>query len=310
MTRSANVPSRRAHFSGASLTALAIIAPALLVSRGAWATPYNATKDTGTIIPPEAKNVTVDERLGTPVPTDLRFIDESGKAIALGQYFDKSRKPVVLQLGYFGCPMLCDMISQRLVESLGKVELTAGKDFEVLYVSFDPQETAQLAARKKSSLTKEYGRGDAGAAGFHFLTGSADQIQKLADAVGYQFKWVVQANQYSHPAVLILLMPDGRVSRYLYWPRFDPQTLRLSLVEASDRKIGSTADKFLLTCFRYDGTHGRYALVAVRVMQIGGAVVAVTLGTILALAFRWEAKRRARERQEEETETATEKPAG
>jgi protein SCO1/2 len=97
-------------------------------------------------------------------------------------------------------------------------------------------------------------------------------------------------------------MPDGRVSRYLYWPKFDPQTLRLSLVEASDKKIGSTADKFILTCFRYDGTHGRYALVAVRAMQIGGAVVALTLGTILALAFRWEARRRARERQEEQTQ--------
>jgi protein SCO1/2 len=267
---------------------------ALLVAlaRPGRATPYNATKDTGTFISPEAKKVSVEEKLGAVVPLDLEFVDESGQAVRLRKYFDKSRKPVVLQLGYFGCPMLCDMISQRLVESLKQVEPSVGTDFEVVYLSFDSQETAVLAAKKKRTLTSAYGRGAASDAGFHFLTGNGERIKQLADAVGYQFKWVEQANRFSHPAVLILLMPDGRVSRYLYWPDFDARTLRLSLVEASDRKIGSTADKFLLTCFQYDGRHGRYAMTAVRVMQIGGVVTVIVLGTVLVMAFRWEAKRK------------------
>jgi protein SCO1/2 len=261
-------------------------------ARTVLGTPYNATNDTGTFIPEDAKKVVVEEKLGAAVPADLRFLDENGQSVTLGQYLDKVRKPAVLQLGYFGCPMLCDTISQRLVESLKSVELTAGTDFEVVYVSFEPEETPALAKRKKASITGAYGRGSASEAGFHFLTGNGEQIRQLADAVGFQFKWVPQANQYSHPAVLILLMPDGRVARYLYWPKFDPQTLRLSLVEASDRKIGSASDKFLLTCFRYDGRHGRYAMMAIRAMQVGGAVMVLVLGTILVMAFRWEAKRR------------------
>jgi protein SCO1/2 len=269
-----------------------VMAMALLWVRAAVATPYNATKDTGTFIPEEAKRVSVEEKLGADIPLDLSFADESGKTVTLGQYFDRSKKPVLLQLGYFGCPMLCDMISQRLVESLNKVELVAGKDFEVVYLSFDSEETAALAARKKASLLKAHTGGAASTGGFHFLTGNGVQIERLTEAVGFKFKWVPQANQYSHPAVLILLMPDGKVSRYLYWPKFDAQTLRLSLVEASDRKIGTTADKFLLTCFRYDGRHGRYAMMAVRAMQIGGAVTVVVLGSVLFMAFRWEAKRR------------------
>ena len=264
----------------------------LLWVRAVLATPYNATKDTGTFIPEEAKKVWVEEKLGVAVPLDLTFTDETGKTVTLGQYFDHSKKPVLLQLGYFGCPMLCDMISQRLVESLNRVELTPAKDFEVVYLSFDSEETAALAVKKKASLLRAYTRGAASTGGFHFLTGSGVQIERLTEAVGFKFKWVAQANQYSHPAVLILLMPDGKVSRYLYWPKFDAQTLRLSLVEASDRKIGTTADKFLLTCFRYDGQHGRYAMMAVRAMQIGGAVTVLVLGSVLFMAFRWESKRR------------------
>ena len=271
-----------------------VLAVMLLLVRAALATPYNATKDTGTFIPEEAKKVSVDEKLGQSIPLDVTFVDETGSPVTLGKYFDRSKKPVVLQLGYFGCPMLCDMISQRLSKSLGEVELTAGKDFEVVYVSFDPEETPGLAAKKKETFVKAYGRGADGA-GFHFLTGKGDQIERLTDAVGYGFKWVPAANQYSHPSVLILLMPDGKVSRYLYWPKFDAKTLRLSLVEASDRKIGSAADKFILTCFRYDGKHGRYAMVAVRAMQIGGVVTVLVLGTVLVMAFRWESKRRAKQ---------------
>jgi protein SCO1/2 len=271
---------------------------AALLPRPARATPYNATKDTGTFIPEEARKVSVEEKLGTTPPLDLQFTDETGQAVALARYFDKSRKPVLVQLGYFGCPMLCDLISHRLVDSLKRVELTAGKDFEVVYVSFDPKETADLAAKKKAALSQAYGRDPATAAGFHFLTGNADQIDRLTQALGYQYKWVPEANQFSHPAVLILLMPDGRVSRYLYWPKFDAQALRLSLVEASDRKIGSATDKFLLTCFQYDGQHGRYAMTAIRIMQIGGVVTVLVVGTFLVMAFRWEARRRAREASE------------
>jgi protein SCO1/2 len=213
--------------------------------------------------------------LNSSLPLDLTFVDEQSHAGPLRQYFT-GKKPVVLQMGYFQCPMLCTLTSRGLAESLKQVTLNAGSDFDVVFVSIDPKETPALAAAKKESFIKEYGRSET-ETGWHFLTGKEEQIKKLADAVGFQYRWIPSAQQFAHPAVLMVCTPDGRVSRYLYGVKFDPRTVRLSLVEASDGKVGSTVDRFILTCFSYDGHLGKYAFFAINLMKAGGAVMIVLL---------------------------------
>lgn len=236
--------------------------------------------------PAEAKTVTVVEHLNAKLPLDLSFVDDSGNPVQLKQYFT-GKKPVVLQMGYYGCPMLCTLVSQGLVNSLKDMRLNAGSDFDVVYVSIDPSEGPAMARGKKESMLVAYGRGGGSADGWHLLTGKKPQIEQLAAAVGFQYKWIDSAQQFSHPACLMVCTPDGRVSRYLYGVKFDPPTVRLSLVEASDGKVGSTADRFILTCFQYDGTTGRYALVAIRLMKLGG--ILAILGVLGMVA--WFARR-------------------
>jgi protein SCO1 len=240
-------------------------------------------------VPESLKDIGVDEHLGSKLPLDVSFTDEKGQTVELGKYFT-GKKPVVIQIGYLGCPMLCSLVSQGTVDSLRKLTLTAGKDFEVVFVSVDPTEKAELAAEKKDTYVQNYHR-EGSAGGFHFLTGSEASIKQLTQAVGYKYKWVETARQYSHPAVLVLGTPDGTISRYLYGVRFDDQTLRLSLVEASDGKVGTAMDQILLTCFQYDGKQGKYAMTAINLMRAGGAVTVVGLGAVLFFAFRHDVRR-------------------
>jgi protein SCO1/2 len=243
--------------------------------------------------PDELKNISLDEHLNAQVPLDLTFVDDTHHAVKLGDYF-KGKKPVVLQLGYYGCPMLCDLISQGATDSLKKIPLTAGTDFEVVFISIDPKESWTLAQGKKKSYVQEYDRaGSAG--GWHSLTGQEDQIKKITQAVGFNYKWVPTAGQFSHPAGLILCTPEGKISRYLYGVKFDSQTLRLSLVEASEGKIGTTTDHFLLTCFQFDGKQGKYAFFAMNLMRAGGLVTLTVLVWVLIWLFRREARRKALE---------------
>jgi protein SCO1/2 len=241
--------------------------------------------------PPELKEVTVDEKPNQQLPLDAAFVDEMNRPVTLGQYFNQGR-PVILQLGYYGCPMLCDLVSKGMVDSLREVDLVPGKDYDVVYVSIDPTEKFDLAQKKKRAYVQAYGRGGADT-GWHFLTGKEAAIQRVADAVGFRYRWVASAGQYSHPAAIMIATPEGKVSRYLYGVRFKEQTLRLSLVEASAGKIGTTTDRFLLTCFQYDGKQGRYAMAAMTLMRLAGALTAVALGTTLFILYRREARRRA-----------------
>ncbi len=246
---------------------------------------------TGTI-PAEAKAVTVKEHLNTKIPLDLQFTDETGKQVRLGDYFNGGKRPVILQLGYYRCPMLCSLTSQGLIDVLNDLKLDAGKDYQVVFVSIDPSETPQLAAEKKKSYLSAYHRAsDANA--WHLLTGRVDQIDKLAQATGFEYRWIASAGQYSHPACLIVATPDGKISRYLYGVKFDEQTVRLSLVEASDGKIGSTIDSFILTCFQYDGHQGKYALAAIGLMKIGGAITVLLVAAMVIFLMRAERRRKA-----------------
>lgn len=233
-------------------------------------------------VAPELKGITIDEKKGSIIPLDLPFVDETGKPVKLGDYFHHGR-PVILQLSYFGCPMLCPLIAAGMVDSLNHLSLVMGKDFDVIDISFNPREGPKLAAKTKAHFLEAYNR-PAGAEHWHFLTGKPDAIKKITDAVGFRYKYLPKKKQYSHPAALIILTPKGKVSRYLYGVKFNPRTLRLSLVEASNGKIGSTIDRLILTCCSFDSYTGRYTATALGVMKIGGVLTMLALG-IAVLGF-------------------------
>ncbi len=243
-------------------------------------------------VPEGMRDVGIDEKPGSQVPSEIRFVDEKGRTVRIGDYFNDKR-PIVIQLGYFGCPMLCGQISQGTIESLRPLELEIGKDFELVYVSFDPAEDSALAALKKQSYIDAPGA-PTGVRNWHFLTGTPENIRALTLATGFQFKWVSESKQFSHPAALIVLTPDGRISRYLYGQRFDPSTLRLSLVEASDGRIGTTWDRIILTCFSYDGKSGRYSMQALTLMRIAGVATVLGLACIIGIALYRERRNRQR----------------
>ena len=241
---------------------------------------------------PDLKDVKVIEHPGAALPLNLKFVDETGATVTLGQYFT-GKRPVVIQLGYYGCPMLCSLISQGTVTAFKAVSLEPAKDYDFIFVSIDPSEKPDLAFHKKQAYMMEFGR--EGGDGWHFLTGTQDSIAPLAEAVGFKYKWVQSAGQFAHPASIMMCTPDGKISRYLYGVHFDPQTVRLSLVEASDGKIGNVIDHAFLTCFQYDGHQGKYALAAIGIMRGGGLLMMIVIGFFVIRAVRKEMRRQAKE---------------
>jgi protein SCO1/2 len=234
--------------------------------------------------------VRFDQRLDTLLPLELTFRDERGAVRPLRMYFGE--KPVVLALVYYRCPMLCTQVLNGLVTSLRALELSAGKDFEVVLVSIDPRETPAMALKKKQSYLHRYGRPES-AAGWHFLTGDQENIERLAAAVGYQYRYDPKSDQYAHASGLMVLTPQGRLARYFYGIDYPTRDLRLSLVEASAGKIGSPVDQVLLFCFHYDPATGRYGLAIVRLLRVAGMLTVAALGSFVALSL-WRERRRRR----------------
>lgn len=230
-------------------------------------------------LPAELEGVGITERLGQTVPLDLAFHDETGREVRLGEYLDGTR-PVILNLMYMGCPMLCGLVSNGLIDAMREIDQTAGGEYGVLSVSIDPTETATLATVKRQEYLRQYGR-PAAAGGWHVLTGDEPSIRALTDAVGFGYRWNEKRQEFAHAAVLVILMPDGTVSRYLYGVQYDPRTLKLSLVEAADGKTGSTLDKFLLFCFHYDAAKGRYGPAAMNLMKVGAGLTVVAIGALV-----------------------------
>jgi protein SCO1 len=218
----------------------------------------------------------VDQRLNAQLPLDLVFHDESGKDVRLGDYFHS--KPVILSLVYYECSMLCSMTLNGLTEAMRALSFDAGKQFEVLTISFEPKDTPAIASAKKASYLKEYGRSGA-ASGWHFLTGSRESIKSLTNKVGYRYKWDPYTNQWAHVSAIMILTPQGRVSQYLYGLEFSARDVRLSLIEASQNKIGSIVDHIVLYCYHYDPATGKYGLVIMSVVRLAG------FGTVFALAL-------------------------
>ncbi|MBE7486824.1 MAG: hypothetical protein DIKNOCCD_00075 [bacterium] len=240
-------------------------------------------------LPPELEGVGVEEKLGNQIPLDAEFLDESGKPIRLRDCFD-GKKPVLLTLNYFGCPMLCGLQLNGMLEALKEMSWSPGREFEMITLSFDPNETPILAKNKKQNYLREYGRAEA-ASGWHFLTGREQNIRALTDAVGFGFKYNEERGEYMHTAALILLTPQGKVSRYLYGVVYEPETIRLSLVEASEGKFINTLDKLILFCYHYDATEGRYSLAAMNLARFIGVITVLVIGGFLIHFWRREMKR-------------------
>jgi protein SCO1/2 len=239
--------------------------------------------------------VGIDEKLNQQLPLQLQFRDSAGKTLRLADLFD-GKQPVILSLNYSDCPMLCQLQLNGLVDGLRDLAWNPGEDFRIVSLSIDPLETAARARQTKQRYVKAYGRLKT-AAGWHFLTGDKDSIRQLADAVGFRFKYVAERKEYAHAAAIIVATPTGRTSRYLYGVLYPPQTLKLSLVEAGEGKIGSTLDRVLLFCFHYDAVSGRYAPVARQILKVAAGI---TLATVLVgLIPSWLRRRRDGEHHED-----------
>jgi len=219
--------------------------------------------------PPPVKDVGFDQKLGDSIPLDLVFKDEAGKNVRLSQYFGK--RPVVLSLVYFNCPMLCGMTTDGLVRSVRALRFEPGTDYEILSVSFDPRETPEMASEKKRTVMAQYGR-KSGPGGWHFLTGDAASVAALTKAVGFRYVWDAEQKQFAHATGVTLLTPQGRIAKYFFGIEYPTKDLRLALIEASEEKIGNVVDQLLLLCYHYDPKAGRYT-VAVRNLVRGGAVL-------------------------------------
>lgn len=232
-------------------------------------------------VPKQLARAGVTEKLGQTV--DLQsavFRDENNQLVRLSQY-TASGRPILLNLGYFGCSSLCGFVFNGMLEGLKGLEWQPGKQFEIVSLSIDPREGPELAAGKKKSALEAYGRD--GGAGWHFLTGQEKQIRAIADAVGFGYEWDPKSEQYAHSAVLVALTPDGRVSRYLYGIQYTANNLKLAMLEAANGKIGTVIERILLFCYRYDPMSGKYSLALSRVMQAGGGVTLVLFGGYLAM---------------------------
>jgi protein SCO1/2 len=243
-------------------------------------------------IPANLTDVTVTEHLNAQLPLDVRLRDSSGRAVRLGEYFT-GRRPVLLNLAYYRCPMLCNLVSNAVVNGLRGVAWTPGTEFDVVTVSIDPRESAQDAAARRARIADQYGRAS-GANGWHFTVGEESEVRRLASALGFGYRYDARQNQYAHPAVVFLATPTGKVARYLYGISFNPNDLRFGLLEASEGRAISTVERVLLFCYHFDPQDRRYVLAAKQVMKLGGAVTAALLvGGLLALWLR--ELRRARE---------------
>jgi protein SCO1/2 len=235
------------------------------------------------------KQINIEQRLNNQIPLDLKFRDESGREVRLAEYFAKG-KPVVLTLVYYECPMLCNQVLNGAVGAFQGLQFTAGKEFEVVTVSFDSREGPELAARKKETYLRRYRR-EGAEAGWHFLTGDKASIDALAEAVGFHYVWDEQSEQFAHASAVMVATPAGRLSHYFYGIDYAPKDLRLALVEASEGKIGSPVDSFLLFCYHYDPVSGRFA----PVMGVLRAAGVLTVAGVVALLLYLRRKSKRRE---------------
>jgi protein SCO1 len=231
-------------------------------------------------VPDLLSQVGIDQKLDAQIPLDLPFTDEAGRAVTLADYFGS--RPVVLTLVYYECPMLCTQVLNGAVGAFKTMNFTAGKEFDVVTISFNPKDTTALAAQKKTTYIAKYGRPEA-ASGWHFLTGTQASIDALAKSVGFRYVYDAATEQYVHASAIMILTPQGHVSKYFYGIEYAPRDVRLGLIEASNGKIGSPVDQVLLYCYHYDPSAGSYSIVIMNVLRLGGLTTIVVIGGFIAV---------------------------
>ena len=264
------------------MLALSAAAWAQGMTRGVMSPPAN-------LRPPGLKNVGLQQNLNEQISPNLTFRDETGKTVKLGDYFGD--KPMILNLVYYKCPMLCSEVLAGLASALKPMKFDVGKDFDVLTVSFDPRETPQDATASKAEYLKRYGHPGA-EAGWHFLTGPQESIDALTKAAGFQYEYNQQTGQFAHSTAIIVLTPEGKIAQYYYGVEFPSKDLRLALVQASQNKIGSVVDQILLYCYHYDPAAGKYGLIISRVLRLAGVATMLLLGGFIIVMFRRDAAHR------------------
>ncbi len=258
-----------------------IVACAALPARAQLSDPMQTVG----VRPDLLKDVGIDQKLNQQVPLNLTFKDENGNAVQLGQFF--GQKPVILSLVYFNCPMLCTQVLNGQEASMKGLPMDAGNQFEAVTVSIDPSDKPVMASVKKQMYVGMYGRPNA-AQGWHFLTGDAPQIKALADSVGFRYAYDADSKQFAHASAIMVLTPQGKISKYFYGIEYSPRDLRLGLVEASNEKIGTPVDSVLLFCYHYDPSTGKYGLIINRLIQAGGLITVLAIGITMLVLFRRE----------------------
>ncbi len=263
---------------GRVLLSVTLLAASALsqMNNGIMAPPANTR-------PPRLENVGIEQHLDAQVPPDLIFRDDSGKTVKLGDYF--GRKPLILNLVYYNCTMLCGEALAGLASAMRLVKFDIGNEFDVVTVSFDPRETPEMAAAKKKDYVKRYGRANA-SAGWHFLTGQPESINALTKVVGFQYQYDAKSNQYAHATAIMVLTPQGRISRYFYGVDFPPKDLRMGLVEASQGKIGNAVDAVLLYCYHYNPETGKYGAMVANILRLAAAATVLIMGIFLFILWR------------------------
>lgn len=256
-----------------------------------WGTSLPAWSQvtSASVAPDILEQVGIEQRLDETIPLDLVFRDETGQPVPLSAFFRE--RPVVLSLVYYDCPMLCTMILNGLLRSLKAVPFDVGKEYEVVTVSFDPRETPELARRKKKQYVRQYDRPGA-AEGWHFLTGEQAAIDRLTEAVGFHYTFDEKTQQFVHASGIMVLTPDGTLSRYFYGIEYAPRDLKLGLVEASAGRVGSVVDQLLLYCYHYDPETGKYGVAIMNITRILGTATVLAIVTFMVIMLRQERRKR------------------
>ncbi len=236
-------------------------------------------------LPAMLQGVGIEQKLNAQLPLEATFRDETGAPVRLGNYF--RGRPVIVNLVYYQCPMLCNLILNGMVQSLRRIDLQPGRDFDIVTISFDPSETPQMAAAKRQTYLASYNRPGAAAA-WHFLTGTEEQIHKVTEAAGFHYQWDNKQKTWAHASAIFIATPDGKLSRYIYGVYYPDRDVRLSLVEASADKIGTLNDQVLLFCYHYDPKNGKYSFMVINIVRAFCAATALILGSFLLVMFRRE----------------------
>jgi protein SCO1/2 len=255
-----------------AIATIALLLASTSIAR-AQAVPSNIGVNSSTM-PAQLKNVGFDPQLNVQIPLDLPFVDENGSNVQLRDYF--KQKPVVLAFVYYGCPMLCNQVEQGVVGALRMLSFTPGRDYEVVFVSFDPRESADMAAQKKKSALDHFRRPET-ASGWHFLTGTKESIDAATKAANFRFSFDTKTNLFAHASGIMLLTPDGRISRYFYGVEYPGRDMRLGLVDASAGKIGTPIDHVLLFCYQYDPSSATYSASILKIIRLGGILTVLCI---------------------------------